>query len=636
MSFFKLRSVSIWAMSFIAMWIFVLAPVHAAETIKSYSSNITLHVNGSVDVIETIVVSVEGLEIKRGIFRDIPTTLRNDDGSIIQSNLNIISVQRDGETEPFHTSGIEGGTRIYVGESSVFLPHQTFTYTLHYTMSRMARYFDDHDELYWNATGNFWNFAIEQAVAQVTLPDGAIINDLSVYTGAQGANESDAKTRTTADNVALFRATRLLFPKEGMSVSVSFQKGILTEPSSTQKGLNFLSDHRKNLFPILAFLLIAFYYYYAWDKVGRDPEKGTIIPLFHAPEGYSPALVHFIHNMGWKKSGWTAYSAAMVSLATRGLLDIEKDGKKKITFKHLSNPDEELPRGEKVIADYLKQKDKITVNKSSGPGLNSNRSKFIKAIISENQHAYFNHNFLYSALGIALSILSILGLVAGGILPPAQGIIMLAVGFGASIFFFAISSAMGTGGFGKFIILGWFGLVGVNLMGNFASLLTPLTINTPFIATVSIVLLNVVFIFLMRAPTIHGRKVMDQIDGFKMYLETAEKNRLNFLSEPDFSIKRFEQILPYAIALGVEKPWAQRLEGEFSRNALEEARGGYHPHWYHGSSFSSGDLSKSVSGIASSMSAAMVSAQPSSSSSSGSSGGGFSGGGGGGGGGGGW
>ena len=166
-------------------------------------------------------------------------------------------------------------------------------------------------------------------------------------------------------------------------------------------------------------------------------------------------------------------------------------------------------------------------------------------------------------------------------------------------------------------------------------------IDTPLIGAISIVIINVVFAILMRAPTVQGRKLMDQIDGFKMYLDTAEKNRLNINGEPPMTVERFEGILPYAIALGVEKPWSEHFEGELSRNAVAGASSGYSPGWYTGRNWNnSGGFSNSVASVASGMSAAMIAAQPSSSSgsgfSSGGGGGGGSGGGGGGGGGGGW
>ncbi|HEV2563572.1 MAG TPA: hypothetical protein VGU19_00665, partial [Microvirga sp.] len=184
--------------------------------------------------------------------------------------------------------------------------------------------------------------------------------------------------------------------------------------------------------------------------------------------------------------------------------------------------------------------------------------------------------------------------------------------------------------------------LGVDALAGFR-----LNIDTGLIAALSIFIIEIVFAILMRAPTIQGRKLMDQIEGFRMYVETAEKNRINYVEkgEPPMTVSRFESILPFAIALGIEKPWSERFEGDLMRNAVAGATAGsYSPGWYRGSSWStggsSGDFSKSFSSLATGMSAAMIAAQPVKSSSSGFSGGGggggSSGGGGGGGGGGGW
>ena len=614
----------------------LLVPADAQEVIKSFSSNITLLEDGSVDVTETIRVNVEGKQIKRGIFRDIPTTLLNDDGSVIYSDLDVVSIQRDGKDEPYFTSSIAGGTRIYIGEADVFLPYQTFTYTIRYTMTRMARYFDNYDEIYWNATGNFWDFPIENVVAQVTLPKGANIIEIAAYTGAQGSTESAAKFARVSNNVAVFRAMRPFSRREGMSVAVLFEKGVMLEPEGMQKLLYFLSDNRKTIFPLLAVLLILSYFYFFWNKVGRDPKKGTIIPLFRPPDGISPALCHFIHHMGWKKNGWIAYSAALVSLAVQAVIRISEDPQKKISFTHLGTRPKNLPRGEAVIERYLQKKGTVAVSKSNGKNINSNKRKFIKSIISENQNAYFFNNFIYSGIGMALSIISVAAMMIAGILLPVQGLVVLIISIGAIVLIIAFSNIGGSNILSRIMIFFWLAIIGINMAGGITSLFSSIKPDMPVVATASIGLINILFVFLMRAPTIHGRKIMDQIEGFKMYLETAEKNRLNFSGEPDFTIERFEKLLPYAIALGVEKPWAKRLEGEFARHAIKETQGGYRPGWYSGSSFNSRNLGKNVASIATGISAAMISAQPSSASSSGGGGGGFSGGGGGGGGGGGW
>ena len=612
-----------------------LPTANAQEVIKSFSSDIIVLKNGSVDVTETITVIAEGLSIRRGIFRDIPTNLQNDNGSLIRSNLNIVSITRDGVDEPYFTEGFNDGIRIYIGESSVFLEPNTYTYMIRYTLTRMTRSFAQYDEIYWNATGNFWDFPIENARATITLPQGAIITEMAAYTGRQGDIQSDAKFIRTSDNSATFRATRSFYPREGMTISVSFEKGALLAPSIWQKFLYFISDQRRIVFPLLAVLLITLYYYFAWDAVGRDPKKRTIIPLFRAPKGYSPALIHYISQMGWKKSGWTAFSAALVSLATKGLLVFNESGKN-TTLKAIGNAKTPLPRGETIIDNYMRTRGELVVNKGNGPGLKRTKDIFLNKIQTENRNAYFFNNYLYVAVGLGFSIISIIALLMISSMSAEAVVPAVTLVFIAGVFSAVFLGRLTGPKFMKFSGIIMIGIFLINFGTGFIVITGLSSLNMEVISTMSIIALNLIFAGLLKAPTIQGRKIMDQIDGFKMYLETAEKNRLNFENEPDFSIKRFEEILPYAIALGVEKPWANRLEGEFSRNTITDSRGGYHPAWHNGARFGAHSISRQVASISSGMSAAMISAQPSSSSSSGGGGGGFSGGGGGGGGGGGW
>ncbi len=148
-------------------------PAVAAEEIRSFTTNTTLNVDGSVDVVETIEVNVEGNEIRRGIYRDIPTQLINDDNTRLRSDLRVIEVKRDGRDEPYSVDNIGNGfKRIMIGDADVFLDYRVHTYTIHYTMTRMARYFADHDELFWNATGNYWIFPILKATATLNVPQG--------------------------------------------------------------------------------------------------------------------------------------------------------------------------------------------------------------------------------------------------------------------------------------------------------------------------------------------------------------------------------------------------------------------------------------------------------------------------------
>lgn len=626
------------ALIFVALSLLAL-PAAATEVITSFASAVTLRTDGSVEVTETIDIHAEGYEIRRGIYRDIPLVQVNRDRSRLRSSLDVVQVLRDGRPERYAIENLGAGfKRIRIGDPDVFLSYGAHRYTIRYTMTRMARNFPEHDELFWNATGNYWNFPILEAVVSMTLPEGAVIDRLVGYTGGSGSTEQAVQITRTSDNTAIFRVTRALASGEGVSVAASFQKGILAEPEALDRLAWWLSDHRELVLPGIAVTLVLLYYIVAWSSAGRDPRKGTIIPLFHAPKGFSPALTHYVHRMGWQKNGWTAFTAAIFDLGVKGLVKIANPGKTLTVTATGNAVPADLPAGEKLVQRYFSSRGSVTVDTTSGPKLNETRAAFLKMLESENRQVYFNNNVGYVVVGVVFSGLLLLGLVLFDMIDPltlafvAMGSVFLGVLAGI------LQGFWSSPGFVKVVLVIWVVIFSSNFAGAAVSLLGNFVLDLPLIGAASIILVNVIFAVLMRAPTVQGRKVMDQIDGFKMYLETAEKNRLNMTDEPPMTVERFERILPYAIVLGVEKPWSEHFEGELARNAVQGASGTYQPSFYSGRNWStsSGGFSNTVASVAGGMSAAMIAAQPSSSSGSGFSGGGGSGGGGGGGGGGGW
>ncbi|MET3896921.1 putative membrane protein YgcG [Devosia sp. UYZn731] len=620
-------------------------PAAAREEIRNFTADVILATNGTVNVTETIDVQAEGDEIRRGIYRDIPVTLLGPEGGKIRPGFDVLSVTRDAQDETFRVERMGDFQRIWIGDPDVFLNPGKHRYVINYTMTRMARTFADHDELYWNATGNYWIFPIVNAVANVTLPGGAVIADTAGYTGQVGSTEQAVTITRTSDNTATFRTTRELGAGEGMSIVVAFQKGVLVLPTGLDAWLQWLSDLREVIFPVIAALLVLAYNFLAWSRVGRDPEKGTIIPLFHPPKDFSPGLVHYVHKWGFDKSGWTAFTATIFELGVKGLVTIDNSGDHLRVTATGKKPDGPMLSGEQIVFDYFAAQREVTVDKSNGLALQKKRGEFVSAIEKENRSTWFKSNIGYAVFGYVLALALLGAMVLFDVLDPLWLIGSIIIGVVLGLFGTSFSS-LGKGSiFTKLFAAFWVSIVAFNIFGFALDSLTHLTVNTAAIAAISIVLITVVFAVLMRAPTIQGRKVMDQIDGFKMYLETAEKERLNIAGEPPMTVDRFERILPYAIALEVEKPWSDHFEAELARNAVSDATGGYSPLWYSGGSgFGAGNMasniSNAVSAAAAGMTAAMVAAQPvqasSSGFSSGGGGGGSSGGGGGGGGGGGW
>lgn len=366
-------------------------PALAREEIQSFASNTVLHTDGSVDVTEQIDVNAEGDRIRHGIFRDIFTVLRNADGSKFYSSLAVVSVQRDGRAEPYTTEGISNGERIRIGDADTTIDPGPHSYVIRYTMTRMARFFANHDELYWNATGNFWDFPIVKAVATLTLPKGAVISKLAAYTGPVGSTEDDASEDRTADNIATFATTRALAPGEGMTVAAAFQKGVVQPPAGAASGLDWLSDHREAIVPPLAVLVVLLYNLLAWNRVGRDPRKGTIIPLFYPPEGLSPAMTQWLHGMGFKGNGWNAFTAAIFDLGVKGLVTVDNSGKKLQVATTSAQPKTPLSGDEKVLYDYFSSKGTVTVDKNNGSTLNGKRSEMLAAITRPNKGTFFSN-----------------------------------------------------------------------------------------------------------------------------------------------------------------------------------------------------------------------------------------------------
>src|SRR5690606_29816895 len=144
------------------VWSTLAFPSLAAEYIRSYHSEIEVAADGRLTVTETITVNAEGRDIRRGIFRDFPLTMEDEEGRTVRVGFDVLSVTRDGRPEAWHTERVTGGIRIYAGSQDTLLQRGEHIYAITYTTDRQVRYFGDHDEVYWNVTGNGWMFRIDQ------------------------------------------------------------------------------------------------------------------------------------------------------------------------------------------------------------------------------------------------------------------------------------------------------------------------------------------------------------------------------------------------------------------------------------------------------------------------------------------
>ncbi|MGS4885216.1 DUF2207 domain-containing protein [Roseibium sp. MB-4] len=639
------------------LWLVTVSGAVSEERILTYVSDIDVQEDGSLIVTETIRVRAEGDEIKRGIFRDVPLRAKDANGWEHDVPFELLEVLQDGQRENKFTRENGRGVRIYIGREDVFLDPGVYTYTIKYRMWRQVRFFDGYDEVYWNATGNEWIFPIDEAVARVRLPAGADATQYAAYTGAFGSDATDYEASVDpATGQVVFETTQPLGAYEGLTVAVGFPKGFVAEPSESEKWDMWLQDQRVFAIGAPAVLILVLYYLISWWRVGRDPARGVIFPRFKGPDGVSPAMANYITNRGIEGQRWVALAAACLSLATKGRLKLSKDDKDLVLeMPEEGTPvnDEPLPKGEAVIESYIRGRGTpLALNDKNGKAISALGDKFVSAINREYSGVYFKHNGFYLLPGLGVSVVTIFSLFYFGNLSDAQFEQSFLFGF---FTIFGIAGSVGltilaqslfdkTTGRSSKALAFWlvFAVIfagAVYLVMHLTAFILQIPPEIPLLPAfvIGIVLMFIVYANVIDIPTTHGRVVMDEIEGLKLYLSVAEKDRLNMTDAPDMSVLHFEKLLPYAVSLGVEKPWSTHFETWLSSAANAGQSREYRPRWYSGRDFDSRDISRSVGATASAMAGSFQSSLPvSSSSSSGSSGGGSSGGGGGGGGGGGW
>ncbi len=566
------------------------APLAAAERILSYDSDIAVQPDGSLDVTERITVHAEGNNIRRGIYRDFPTRYKDRYGNNVVVDFEMVDVTRNGVSEPWFTEKKPNGIRINTGNDDFLPVPADYTFALHYRTTRQMGFFSDHDELYWNAIGTGWAFPILSGTVDVTLPQAVPIADMQAdaYTGAQGMQGDAFIASLPAPGHAHWRLTRPLAPHEGFTTVLSFPKGLVTEPTRSQYVAWFLMDNRGVLIALLGLVGLLAYCITRWRKIGRDPRPGIIITRYEPPQGHSPAGLRYVKRMGYDTR---CFSSDLLDLAVDGDVRILRD-------KHLLKDTWKLERLHGKPSGRMADKtgfpaqnallerlfpgpsDILELKNTNATTMQSAQAAHTSVLKDRYQPEYFKRNGGSMALAILIMVAS-------------TGLALM-VGVGAG-----------------FLV----------------------------IVPISAVMLGIVITFgiLIKAPSATGRKLLDEIEGLKLYLGVAERDELATMTGPGgetppvLDAERYQRLLPYAVALEVEDAWTGKFTLAVGAAAAAATTAAIT--WYQGGHV--GDLGSLTSAVGNSLSSQIASSSSPPGSSSGGGGGGSSGGGGGGGGGGG-
>jgi uncharacterized membrane protein len=541
----------------------------SSEKITNFTGEIQINPGSSINVRENIQYDF-GENQKHGIFRDIPIEYKARGGNYNLRLGNIKVTDENGAPYNFTTSGKGNDLEIKIGDADKLVSGQK-NYVISYVIRRAVNYFSDHDELYWNFTGDKWQVPIENSSVKVILPENAKENLQSkCYEGVYGS--TDECKASIVGNIIEYNSTGVLNPGQGMTIVAGWPKGITLEPSFRVKVWDVVRDNWTLFVPVIVFVLM----YRRWRKYGRDPKgRGTIIAQYESPDGLAPAE---IGTMVDGSADNQDVSSTIIDLAVRGFLKIRRTEEKgflatstEYTFIRLKNEDPKR--------DFEKEVMKGIFGSAREKKLSDLKNKFYATLASVKSNLYkdVTGKGYYASNPANTRILWIVsGVLAGGFL---------------------------TGIFGS-LQDGW---------GILSGIISGIII--------------LVFGWLMPAVTKKGAELKENILGFKDFLSVTETDRLKFHNAPEKNPALFEKFLPHAMVLGVEKEWAKQFEGIYNQQPdwYEDSSGRM---------FNAIILSSMISDFSSSAMTTMAS-QPSSAAGGGSgfSGGGAGGGGGGGGGG---
>ncbi|MFP6693102.1 MAG: DUF2207 domain-containing protein, partial [Pirellulales bacterium] len=490
------------------------------------------------------------------------------------------------------------------------------------------------------------------------------------YTGPQGSKQRNSTSRMDAASSALgFKTTKPLRRHEGLTIVVGFPKGFIHEPTAAERRVLYFRANLTLWIVLGGLLLVLGYYIFSWIRVGRDPPGGTIVPRFESPENLSPASLRYLWRMDYDR---TCFTAAILNMAANGYIAIEETDGEYTLRRNESTPNARRSAGEKAVFRQLLSAKSITLKQSNHRKIKKSIEKLASHLAWEFDGTLFRKNsmwliggWLLSAVVLAASALSwgwqnlpllpnkpeafayclMVGLVAFGLSfwSVFCGVLVqktLVAWRTARTIRHNTMKQLGSYGSAAFITA----FAAPFLLGELVVLAVLIRLTSFWMLPllVGLLAINWIFLYLLKQPTVEGKRIMDEIEGFRMYLGAVEKEYLGRLHPPEQTPELFEKNLPYALALGVEQAWAEKFSDVLSRAATETAgTEGYQPTWYHGTAWRSVTAGDFASGLSSSLGGAIASSSTAPGSSSGGSwggggGGGSSGGGGGGGGGGGW
>jgi hypothetical protein len=499
------------------------APAQRQLVIRNFDDHVTVSPDGTIEVIEIIEARFTGTNW-HGIYRTIPVEYATPQGLNYRLFLEPLSVTDDDA----HPLKYEQSRQGRYTQFKIYVPgadNSMRTVIVHYRVLNALRFFDDHDELYWNVTGDESDIPIESASARIELPAGVTGLHAIAYTGVFGSRAEDAHVETK-DNGVEVRTARSLGFHEGLTAVVGWDKGFVHPPGPLASLWLFSRSNWPLGIPILAAIVM----FWVWRTRGREPERGAIAVQYEPPDKLTPGECGTLVD---DEAAMRDITATLVDLAVKGYLTIEqKDDTRLLGLLHSK--------------DYVFHMKKPATEWSA---MRPHEQEMLVALfdagaspdvkLSGLQNHFYTH------------------------LPEIRnGIFDALVGDG---YYLHRPDTLRQGYTGVGLLIGLLLIFSSGPLARFTGIATLTWIIAGILSGVVIC----GFGWFMPARTIAGARTFEKVLGFEQFLGRVESDRIERIEKTP---ELFEKYLPYAMALHVEKKWVQAFAGI----AMQP------PRWYQG------------------------------------------------------
>ena len=538
------------------------------ERIVDYHSHLLINADSTIAVTETIVVEVTGERITHGVWRDFPAIATNRMGFEVPLRLDVVEARLDGEPEPWSVSRREGGLRIDIGDQTATVAPGLHVYTLRYTLEDQIGFFTNFDELLWNVTGNGWELPVDRAGATVDLPTSEPFVSLYGFVRPKRPAVPVVPGELSADGPASFYTRRGLAPGQAMVIVASWSKGIVAPPTEIDRLGYLLADKRGFAAGLVGIAALLVFYLVAWVRVARAPTKELIAPSASPPGSFSAAAVRFVRITGFDEK---AFAATLVAMAVKGCLVIRETAEGAWRLERTGAGTGALSPGEKRIARKLFGREDADLE--LGPGGHGRIGKAIGALhetVREDfEKVHFSRNAGYLIGGALITLVPIAGVILDASEPAGVGLMAVWLIIWSFACWALLARVVGSWQFRREgeaalvllaslpLLVGW--VMGVTYLASAASFPAAALL-------IAAVLINALFYSLLKAPTVRGQAVRDEIEALRLFLARGA-------SQGERTPAEFERYLPYALALDVEQEWSAQF-----------AAPGYTPGWHGGPS----------------------------------------------------